>query len=74
MMQSRPDHAKLKLDHKIAKPRAVERHQLAADWSDEHARLKGSKVNANCMNAAMAQLAAGKGQEWNPFENSDRSG
>ena len=51
-----------------AKARLVARHRSAAQPVDEHVRLKKSKVNADLMDAAVKQLAAGKGVEWNPFK------
>ena len=35
---------------------------------DEHQRLKKSKVNADLMDAAIAELKAGKCVRWSPFE------
>ena len=51
-----------------AKARSTARHHATATPVDEHARLKKSKVNADHMDAAVKQLAAGKGVEWNPFK------
>ena len=45
------------------------RRQIDAQQSvDEHQRLKKSKVNADLMDAAVAELKAGKGVRWKPFE------
>ena len=35
--------------------------------ADDHQRLKASKVNAARMDAAVAELKAGKGVKWDPF-------
>lgn len=50
------------------KARSTTRHHAAATPADEHVRLKKSKINADHMDAAVKQLAAGKGVEWNPFK------
>lgn len=51
-----------------AKVRSAARHRAAISPVDEHLRLKKSKVNTDLMDAAVKQLAAGKGVEWNPFK------
>ncbi len=50
------------------KARSATRHHVAAAPVDEQVRLKKSKINAEHMDAAVKQLAAGKGVEWNPFK------
>ena len=42
-------------------------HAPAAD-DDDHQRLKASKINAARMDAAVAELKAGKGVKWDPFK------
>lgn len=44
------------------------RHRVTTKPVDEHVRQKKSKVNASHMDAAVEQLSAGKGVEWNPFK------
>ena len=39
-----------------------------APTTDDHLRLKASKVNAVRMDAAVAELKAGKGVKWDPFK------
>jgi hypothetical protein len=50
------------------KARSTARHPVAVKPVDEHLRLKISKINAERMDAAVQQLGAGKGVEWNPFK------
>ncbi len=51
-----------------AKARSTARHRVDVKAVDEHARLKKSRINAERMDAAVKQLNAGQGVEWNPFK------
>ena len=51
-----------------AKARSTAQHRVNVTPVDEHVRLKKSKVNAARMDAAVKQLDAGQGVEWNPFK------
>ena len=39
-----------------------------APAADDHQRLKASRINAARMDAAVAELKAGKGVKWDPFK------